>query len=147
MNLENSHGQRVTALRTGVDLASVEAIGDSVQTFGDKFVNRIYTLRESAYCTSAATNVGAAQRFAARFAAKEAVIKILRPQAFRPTWTSIEVVRHDGGWCEILLAGTAARMAAEAGITEIQISMSHEGGMAIATAAAFTAHDDVRTAL
>ena len=139
MNLENSHGQRVTALRTGVDLASVEAIGDSVQTFGDKFVNRIYTLRESAYCTSAATNVGAAQRFAARFAAKEAVIKILRPQAFRPTWTSIEVVRHDGG--------SPARMAAEAGITEIQISMSHEGGMAIATAAAFTAHDDVRTAL
>ncbi len=134
-----SHTQCVTTLRTGVDLTKISSVADSVRTFGTAFLNRIFTEGETEYCEQGTSTAETAQRLAARFAAKEAVVKVLRPLEFRPEWTSIEIVRHPSGWCEVVLTGTAAAMAAEAGITEIQISMSHEGDTAIATAVAFVA--------
>ena len=58
------------------------------------------------------------ESLAARFAAKEAMVKVLRPVGARPEWRDIEVHRADSGWCEIRLSGRAAAMADEAGIEQ-----------------------------
>ena len=72
------------------------------------------------------------ESLAARFAAKEAAVKVLRPVAARPEWRSIEVRRVEGGWCELRLTGLAADLAAEAGITTLAVSVTHEPKMAAA---------------
>jgi holo-[acyl-carrier protein] synthase len=123
-------------IRSGIDITDVATVRGALEEFGSRYVHRIYTADEVAYCQDALSIEQTAERFAARFAAKEAVIKVLRPAATRPPWTSIEVVRHADGWCEVALSGTAARMAKDAGINELSISLSHEGGVAVATAVA-----------
>ena len=74
----------------------------------------------------------AVESLAARFAAKEAVMKVLRPVDVQLDWRSIEVHRMTGGWCEIRLSGQAAAMAAEAGIDEFAVSLTHEASVAAA---------------
>ena len=76
--------------------------------------------------------VYSAQVLAARFAAKEAVVKALRPSGLRPEWRSIEVRRMDGGWCELRLTGLAADLADEAGMPELSLSITHEPMVAAA---------------
>jgi holo-[acyl-carrier protein] synthase len=121
-------------VRVGTDLCSVQAVADSVATFGDRYLARVYTDDERAYCE--ADPALTAERLAARFAAKEAVVKVLRPATERPEWRSIEVRRDPGGWCEVELSGTAERLAREAGINSLSVSMSHEGGLANAVVVA-----------
>ena len=121
-------------IRVGTDLCSVEAVAESVATFGDRYLQRVYTEGELAYCGTDPAR--SAERLAARFAAKEAVVKVLRPVDARPDWRSIEVVRDPGGWCEISLTAAAATMAREADISSLSVSMSHEGGMANAVVVA-----------
>ena len=72
----------------------------------------------------------AAESLAARFAAKEAVMKVLRPVGVQLDWRSIELHQMTGGWCEIRLSGAAAAMAAEAGIEELAVSLTHEATVA-----------------
>lgn len=74
----------------------------------------------------------ACDSLAARFAAKEAVVKVLRPSADRPEWRSIEVHRMAAGWCEIRLTGRAAALAEAEGITEFAVSLTHEPPVAAA---------------
>lgn len=121
-------------VRVGVDLCSVEAVAESVAAFGDRYLRRIYTDHEIEYCAS--DPVLAAERLAARFAAKEAVVKVLRPLGARPNWRSIEVQRDPGGWCELSLTGSAALLAEEASISSLAVSLSHEGDMANAVVVA-----------
>jgi holo-[acyl-carrier protein] synthase len=73
---------------------------------------------------------------AARFAAKEATMKVLRPRDERPDWRTIEVRRDPGGWCELALSGSAARLAHDAAIDSLSVSLSHEAGMANAVVVA-----------
>jgi holo-[acyl-carrier protein] synthase len=73
---------------------------------------------------------------AARFAAKEAALKVLRPEGHRPEWRSLEVLRHPGGWCTMALSGHAAELAAQAGIGELAVSLTHEDGIAAAVVVA-----------
>jgi holo-[acyl-carrier protein] synthase len=114
----------------GTDLVVVADVADSVARFGDRYLRRVFTDHEIE------TAGGAPERLAARFAAKEAAVKVLRPLDARPEWRSIEVVRHPSGACDIHLTGTAAAMASAAGITELAVSMTHEAGLAAAVVVA-----------
>ncbi len=121
---------RPPAWRVGTDLCSVSAVAESVERFGERYLRRIYTDRELTYCLEAPCR--SAERLAARFAAKEATIKVLRPRNWWPDWRTIEVRKDPGGWCDLRLTGSAARLAAEAGIVLLDVSMSHEDGVATA---------------
>jgi holo-[acyl-carrier protein] synthase len=132
-------------LRVGVDLVAVADVVASVARFGDRYVRRIFTPHEIACCRAADDSPGAPPRYshqslAARFAAKEAVVKVLRPVGPRPAWDTIEVHRAEGGWCEIQLTGRAATLAAEAGIDEWAVSLTHEPPLAAAVVVGASRH-------
>ena len=113
-------------LAVGIDLVQVSRIAGSVETFGDRFLQRVYTDGELAYAGRDA------QRLAARFAAKEAAKKALGLDGIG--WRELEVVRADTGACELVLHG-AARDAA--GARSLALSMSHEGDHATAVVIAY----------
>lgn len=113
----------------GIDLMHVSDVRKSLETFGDRYLRRLFTERELSYCIA---DGDPAPRLAARFAAKEATIKALRVDGCQPAWTSMEVWRHPMGWCEMHLTGSAAKLAAERGIWRISVSLSHEGDEALA---------------
>lgn len=111
-------------MSVGIDLVSVPRIAESLATFGDRFLRRVFTANEIAYATvdpSGARIAPAltAQRLAARFAAKEAAKKALRLDGVG--WTELEIVRAADGACELHYRGTRHAM-----------SMSHDGDHATA---------------
>ncbi len=120
-------------VRIGTDLVGVESIAESLRTFGSRYLHRVYTAAEIAYCESGAQMH---RRLAARFAAKEATLKVLRPDRHWLDWRSIEVVKMPGGWCELKLHGPAERLREQAGIVSLSVSLSHEPAHAIAVVAA-----------
>jgi holo-[acyl-carrier protein] synthase len=118
------------SIRVGTDLTCVADVAASIDRFGDRYLHRLFTAHELA-------STGAApERLAARFAAKEATVKVLRPTGHQPDWRSIEVVRDDAGACALRLTGTAAAMAADAGIAELAVSLTHEHHLAAAVVVA-----------
>jgi holo-[acyl-carrier protein] synthase len=119
----------------GTDLIAVESVAESIRRFGERYLSRVYTSRERKYCATAGGD--SASHFAARFAAKEAVMKVLRPtKAEALTWKSIEVVRSANGACSVRLHGTARKLALCAGLSAFAISLSHEDRYATAVAVA-----------
>ena len=113
--------------RVGIDLTSVEAVREAVEAHGERYLRRVYTDREVADCQGDPT------RLAARFAAKEAARKVLRPGPGTPLpWPEIEVVRDADGWVDLVLTGRAAARAAEQGLSGFTLSLSHEGASACA---------------
>ncbi len=131
-------GTARSAVRVGVDLVAVADIAESVERFGSRYLQRVFTPHEIDCCRRADARTRAAapgysvESLAARFAAKEATVKVLRPAGWRPDWRTIEVRRTRGGWCEIHLSGPAARLAADAGIDELEVSLTHESMVAVA---------------
>ncbi len=123
-----------TAIRVGADVVAVKQVAESVDTFGARYLRRVYTEHEIASSTGAPA-VRAAS-LAARFAAKEATIKVLRPSGHQPDWRSMEVRRHAEGWCTMALTGHAAALAEEAGVAELAVSLTHEGDVAAAVVVA-----------
>jgi holo-[acyl-carrier protein] synthase len=123
------------AVRVGIDLTSVTAVRDSIREHSDRYLERVYTERELAECQTPAGLD--AERLAARFAVKEATMKVLRPTDDDAVpWNTIEVHRRDAGRIEIELAGRAAELAAESGITELDASLTHEAEFAAAVVVA-----------
>jgi holo-[acyl-carrier protein] synthase len=114
----------VSHVRVGMDLVEVRVVASSVAHFGDRYVTRIFTPHEVASCIGPPSVVAAG--LAARFAAKEATIKVLRPTANQPDWRSMEVRRDPAGWCSMVLSGYAATLAENAGIDELSVSLTHE---------------------
>ena len=115
---------------TGVDLAEITRIEESVSRFGDRFLKRIYTERERAYCMR---KRNFAESLAARFAAKEAGAKSLGTGIARGvTWQEIEVVHLPGGRPTIVFHGRAAERARRMGVTGVHLSISHGRELAIA---------------
>ena len=122
----------------GIDLVAINEVADAVARFGDRYLNRVYTPGEVAYCTgSGRSGRVAAAHLAARFAAKEATFKALRggqgdgnDDAF--DWQSIELHRLADGSCILRLQGEAQRIAARRGVGHLDVSFSHDGGYAIA---------------
>jgi holo-[acyl-carrier protein] synthase len=125
---------REMSIRVGADIAAAGQVADSVAHFGDRYLQRIYTEHERTCCTGSPAVQFA--RLAARFAAKEATIKVLRPTGHQPDWRSIEVRRDPEGWCSISLSGHASVLAEQAGITELAVSLTHEEGVAAAVVVA-----------
>ena len=119
------------ALRVGIDLVSVDAVRDAVREHGDRYLRRLYTPAEIEDCQNAQGLV--AEGLAARFAAKEATVKVLRPeQEEEVPWPTIEVVRHPAGWVTLRLSGRAAALAAERRLDGFTLSMTHENEYATA---------------
>ncbi len=115
---------------TGIDIAEVPRIAESIERFGDRFLRRIFTDGEIQYCDSKANRV---ERYAARFAAKEAAMKALGTGWSRGVrWRDIEVVRQPGGRPTIKFHGRAAGFAARLGTKNIALSLSHTAEQAIA---------------
>jgi holo-[acyl-carrier protein] synthase len=119
----------------GIDLASVSAVRGSIDYFGARYLDRIFTPGEQAQCAESSDPTS---HLAARFAAKEAAIKALMIDGLIPPWTSIEVQRQPAGDCRLHLTGAAARIADAKGIDELMVSLSHEADMAIAVVIATT---------
>lgn len=130
---QRSWGQGAPALRVGIDLANVEDTARSLERFGPRYLERLFTAREIAECC--ATPAQTAARLAARFAAKEATIKVLRPRTWID-WRSIEVIRRDPGFTELALSGEAALLADVGGLSNFAVSLAHEGHYATAVVVA-----------
>jgi holo-[acyl-carrier protein] synthase len=119
----------------GTDIIEVTRVAESIARFGKRYISRIYTRDEASYCSAAGPN--AAMHFAARFAAKEAAMKVLRPAPGAAIdWKAIEVVRSTGGWCDLRLHGTARTLARRGGLGEFAVSLSHEEHYATAVVVA-----------
>ena len=135
----------VPGLRVGIDLASVPEVAWSLERFGDRYLNRLFTNHEIGSCTGTTQTV-VASRLAARFAAKEAAIKVLRPGRDGLDWKSIEVRREPDGGCWLRFIGEAERLASAEGISVVSVAISHEGNMAAAIVAAICAEEGPRGA-
>ncbi|HTM04274.1 MAG TPA: holo-ACP synthase [Vicinamibacterales bacterium] len=115
---------------TGMDATEIERIADTIERYGDRFVQRIFTAGEIAYCRR---KRDAASSFAARFAAKEAAMKALGTGHSRGVyWTGIEVVRRPGGPPQLQFHGGAATRAASMGATGSLLTLTHSRELAIA---------------
>jgi holo-[acyl-carrier protein] synthase len=123
-------------LTTGVDIIEIERIRQVVERWGDRFLRRIYTEGEIAYCRGRAPNL------AARFAAKEATMKALGTGIRGVGWKEIEVVRRRGGAPSIRLHGRALARAEKMGITETALSLSHSREYAVAFVVSTTSDSD-----
>ena len=116
---------------TGVDLIEVERIAHSIERYGERFLRRVYTDHEIAYCRGRRVS---AESFAARFAAKEAGAKALGTGISRGvTWNEFQVARNPGGRPILELRGRAALLAKELGVRAISLSLTHTGSLAMAT--------------
>lgn len=115
----------------GTDAIEVERVQRAVDhpRWGERFQQRVFTAGEIGYCTRRRRN---AESFAARFAAKEAVMKALGTgYANGVWWRDIEVVRESGAPRLVLHGGAAARAAA-LGITRWHLALTHTAGQALA---------------
>jgi holo-[acyl-carrier protein] synthase len=115
---------------TGVDLTEVHRIAETIQRYGDRFLNRVFTPEEIRYCQS---KRNFAERFAGRFAAKEAAMKAIGTGVSRGvTWTSVEVARQPQGRPTIVFSGMAQEIANQLGVRRVSLSLSHTADLAIA---------------
>jgi holo-[acyl-carrier protein] synthase len=121
-------------MRLGFDLVQISQIADSIRHFGDAFKFRLFTQGELNYADQ--SKAFCADRLAARFAAKEAVIKALRLSEHGINWRDIEVCKEQDGDCKIVLHGRVAELADAAGLSELLLSLSHDGDYAGAFVAA-----------
>ena len=117
-------------LGLGTDLAEIDRIERSIARFGERFLSRIYTEGEIAYCRR---KKGSGESFAARFAAKEAGAKALGTGISRGvSWQEFEVRREPGQRPTLHLSGRAAVLAGRLGVTNISLSLTHSREMAMA---------------
>ena len=115
---------------TGIDIAEVPRIAESIQQFGELFLRRIFTDQEIRYCDSKANRV---ERYAARFAAKEAAMKAIGTGwRHGVRWRDFEVQRAPGSRPTLAFSGKAAEFAARLGMTRASLSLSHTSSEAIA---------------
>jgi phosphopantethiene--protein transferase domain len=122
---------------TGIDIVEIARIKRAVERWGDRFVQRIYSPAEIALCA------GRINSLAARWAAKEAVAKLLGVGMHGPgssahsvAFRNIETLTDDDGRPAVTLSGAALARARELRIDSICISLSHNHGLAIAVAVA-----------
>jgi len=110
----------------GVDIIDIERIGQSIDRYGNRFLERVFTEQELGYCNNRIESL------AARWAAKEAVAKALGTGIGAVNWREIEVVNDTNRRPALRLHGAAADLAAQLGIEEFAISLSHAKDYAVA---------------
>ncbi len=117
-------------LGMGVDIAEVERVQAAIERRGDAFLRRVYTQREREYCERFKNKY---ERYAGRFAAKEAAMKALGTGWRRGVkWTDFEVVRELSGRPGLALHGEAKRIADQTGVHHIALSITHTETEALA---------------
>ncbi len=110
----------------GIDIIEIKRVAHSMERFGDRFLRRVYTERELAYCQ------GRVSSLAARWAAKEAVSKALGTGIGDVSWQEIEIINNQRQCPSVRLYGAAADLATQMGITSFAISLSHAKDYAVA---------------
>jgi holo-[acyl-carrier protein] synthase len=114
----------------GIDVVRVTIVTESINRFGDRYLQRLYTSAEIEYAQRSPAECS--RRLAARFAAKEATLKVLRPESRWLDWRLIEIERNAHGHCSIALHGEADRLRQQRRISALSVSLSHEGDVAVA---------------
>jgi len=115
---------------TGIDIAEVARIAASMERFGARFRERVFTAAEVAYCESKANK---AERYAGRFAAKEAAMKAIGTGwRHGVTWQDVEVARAPGGRPTIHFHGKAGEFFHKLGAVRAQLSITHTKELAMA---------------
>lgn len=121
-----------TILGTGVDIIETARIHESIEKFGDRFLNRCFWPAEIAYCQGMKFP---ARHIAARFAAKEAISKAFGTGIGRQLgWKDMEIRRRDSGEPYVVLHGKGAELAQVRGMTDAFVSLSHCNDYAAASA-------------
>jgi holo-[acyl-carrier protein] synthase len=116
---------------SGIDLVEIGRIQKSMDRFGQRFLNRVFTPAEQAYCLRKSKS---AESFAARFAAKEAGAKALGTGiSHGVNWLEIEVGREPGGRPTLLFHGRAAEFAARLGACRAALSITHTAALSMAS--------------
>ncbi|WP_371482689.1 holo-ACP synthase [Kitasatospora sp. NBC_00315] len=122
--------------RVGVDLVPFGRVRELLAPGAGPALARMLSERELRLCSApAAPDVAG---IAGRLAAKEAVFKLFRQSGQTLPWLGVEILRDDGGWPVVRLSGRAARLAREAGIEGIDVSIAHDEPCAVAVAFART---------
>jgi holo-[acyl-carrier protein] synthase len=116
---------------SGIDLVEIGRIQQSVDRYGQRFLDRVYTAAEQVYCLR---KKKAAESLAARFAAKEAGAKALGTGiSYGVNWLEIEVVREPSGRPTIQFHGRAAQIAARLGVVHAALSITHTRDLSMAS--------------
>ena len=114
----------------GVDIAEVSRVRSAIERHGETFLRRLFTPKEREYCEQFKNKY---ERYAGRFAAKEAGMKALGTGWRRGVrWVDLEVVREKGGRPTLALAGEAAKIAGQLGVKRIAMSITHTKDQALA---------------
>ena len=117
-------------LGTGIDITEIDRVANSIARFGDRFLHRIFTAGEIAYCSR---KKNAAESYAARFAAKEAGAKALGTGIQHGvSWKELEVRRAPGQRPTLHLTGRAEQIARRMGVQRISLSLTHSTNLAMA---------------
>ena len=116
---------------SGIDMVEIPRIQESLDRYGKRFLNRVFTASEQAYCLR---KRNAAESLAARFAAKEAGAKALGTGISRGvSWLEIEVVREPGGRPNTRFHGRAAEFASRLGVARAALSITHTSDLSMAS--------------
>ncbi len=123
----------------GIDLVDFPRIEEMVERHGERFLDRVFTPAEQQYAQSSRNS---SEKLAGRFAAKEAILKLVGTGwRGKIAWTDIEVVNSPTGQPLVNLSGEVQRIADSMGITQISISITHTAQFAIASAVALADSD------
>ena len=116
----------------GIDMVDCTRLREAVERHGERFLNRVFTPTELAYCQGKKRQI---EHLAGRFAAKEAVLKVLGTGWQSGIgWTDVEVFNEPSGQPRVRLSGRCGRLADQKGLSSISISISHISTHAIASA-------------
>jgi holo-[acyl-carrier protein] synthase len=124
----------------GIDLVDCPRIEELVKRHGRRFVDRVFTAAEQNYAEG---NVNKIEKLAGRFAAKEAILKLMGTGwRGKLAWTDIEVKNNSAGQPEVTLVGEVKKIADKLGVKHISVSITHTANFAIASAVALAQTDE-----
>jgi holo-[acyl-carrier protein] synthase len=127
-------------IANGIDLVDFGRIEEMVERHDERFLERVFTLNEQKY---ADMNKNRIEKLAGRFAAKEAVLKLLGTGwRGKIAWTDIEVINNDLGEPIVNITGEVEKIARQKGINHISVSITHTSNFAIASAVALRKTDE-----
>jgi holo-[acyl-carrier protein] synthase len=120
----------------GIDLVDFPRIEEMITRHGGRFLSKVFTAAEQAY---AEANKNGTEKLAGRFAAKEAILKLMGTGwRGKIAWTDIEIINNPTGQPEVILCGEVKKIADKLGIKHISVSITHTANFAIASAVALT---------
>ena len=120
----------------GIDLVDFPRIAEMVARHGQRFMDRVFTKAEQEYADA---NKNRMEKLAGRFAAKEAILKLLGTGwRGKIAWTDIEIINNRLGQPQVTVSGEVKEIAKKLGIGDISVSITHTASFAIASAMALT---------